>query len=468
MEESELLIWKQPSRNNLNLSWRHEEKLHSVNFYETKDKPFSKLPKAEAHGLSPFQNQRRHCHLILGHRRLTEEPVYWDSPPGNLNRIRMGIRIDSLQKGFDGHGQTRFPVSVHNQTAFFATEQRVVLRMSILRDCTATRTPFGRVIGIQPVQRNIIVKTSRLENSSEKIQGDRQHLHVELSPLGLKPAQLLDGDVSIELSRQENYFSDHLPDVGIDEIPLAVAHLLELLQCPKRLEHRPAFGEMDLLRPDLLTEIALVQYLTFGSQRGVSEILVVDVDPDHITPPWQLFLFGKIRADFERWSQSKRLANPSVLDQRSESDKIQIPLDGHCDPVSWIQSKLDEEEFLGFECLAVAWNIKLDGRPIDSLACLLLSPDGASNVTYHLTVEATPPLCFQSDSFPEFVELGKLCALREKIVALNCSLFLKLGEAIPFEFGSYYLEENRPFHPKPRGSSLLTCLKTWVSAQSGF
>ena len=97
----------------------------------------------------------------------------------------MGIRIDPLQQGFDGDGETRFPVRVHDEAAFFTPEQSVVLAsVSVLRDCTAARAPLGRMVGINSAQRNIIVETSGFKNSSKNIQRDRQDFLLNFLPFG--------------------------------------------------------------------------------------------------------------------------------------------------------------------------------------------------------------------------------------------------------------------------------------------
>jgi predicted transposase len=76
-----------------NLSWKKGIDRVSVNY---------PMAEGEANGLSPFHNQRRHRQLTMGHRRRTEESVYWDSPIGNLDLVRMSIRTGPLQQGFDG------------------------------------------------------------------------------------------------------------------------------------------------------------------------------------------------------------------------------------------------------------------------------------------------------------------------------------------------------------------------------
>jgi hypothetical protein len=141
--------------------------------------------------------------LTLGHRRhLSKEPVYWDSPTGNLDRIRMGIRTGPLQQGFDGHSQTCFSIRVHDLVAFLASEKGIVLSIvSILRDSTVARTSFGRVIWINPVQRNAVVKTTGFEDPSENVRRNAQNLLVKPSFSGLESEKLFNRNVGVELAR---------------------------------------------------------------------------------------------------------------------------------------------------------------------------------------------------------------------------------------------------------------------------
>ena len=229
----------------------------------------------------------------------------------------MGIRTDPLQQGFDGHSQTRFSIRVHDLAALFASEQSVILPiMSILRDSTAARTPFGCAIGIDPVQRNAVVKTTGFENPSENVRRNSQNLLVELSSFGLELGKPFDRNVGVESACKKDYLPDHLTQIRVNKISLAVSHPLEFLQRIEGLQHCSAFGEVNLLRPDLLTEIALPQYITFWCENGISKILVVDVYCKYVLLLWLwlryfILLLGEISAYLKRWCQTIGLAGPS-------------------------------------------------------------------------------------------------------------------------------------------------------------
>ena len=94
----------------------------------------------------------------------------------------------------------------------------------------------------------------------------------------------------------------------------------------------------------MLSEVTMLQYLAVRAENRVCEVLVIDVYPEDVASSQYLFLLGKIRADFERRGQSEGLANPPTLDQRFESQKIQVLLDRNCDPVTWIQSQFNKEK----------------------------------------------------------------------------------------------------------------------------
>ena len=227
---------------------------------------------------------------------------------------------------------------------------------------------------------------------------------------------------------------------------------------------------MNLPRPDLLTEIALLQYVTFWCENGIGKILVVDVHCKYILLFWlwlRYFILplGEISAYLKRWCQTKGLADPSFLEQSLESNKIQILLDWNRGSISRIHPKLDKEETsLGLECLAVSRDIELDSCSLDMLTFLLLAPDRADNVAHRLNVEPTSLLCFHSDSMPIIVESGVLAANGNKTVGLGGSLFLKLGEKILFEPGCHCLEENRSFHPNARENRSQTITYAFLSS----
>ena len=90
--------------------------------------------------------------------------------------------------------------------AFFASEQGVIFPVvSILRDSTAARTPFGRVIWINPVQRNAVIEATSFENPSKDVQGNSQNLLVELSSFGFELREPFNGNVGVESGCKQDY-----------------------------------------------------------------------------------------------------------------------------------------------------------------------------------------------------------------------------------------------------------------------
>jgi hypothetical protein len=323
--------------------------------------------------------------------------------------------------------------------------------VSTLRDSTAVRTPFGRAIGIDPVQLNAAVETAPFKNPSEYVRRNGQNFFVECPSLGLELREALDRNISIEPARKEDYLPDHLTQIRVNEVSLSVPHPLELLQSLQGPEHCSPLGEMYLCRPDVLAEITLLEYLAFSRQNGIGEILVVDVYSEYVLLVLNLsllFFLGQESCDLKRRRQSVCLADPSLLQQGLESDKIQILLDRNRDPISRIHPKLNKEETsFCLECLAVSGEIELDCGAPDMLAFFLLVPNGSGNVADDLNVESTSLLCFHCNGLPKVVEFGMVGSLKEKTVSFGGGLFLKLGQKILFESGSHRLKENRSLHP---------------------
>ena len=100
-----------------------------------------KLPTAKACELSPLQSQHRHCHLALSHRRRSDEPVYGDSFPRNLERFNPVGKAVPLEEGLDGHGETRLPIGVDDFAALFASERGIIAYCVSTPYCTAAGTP---------------------------------------------------------------------------------------------------------------------------------------------------------------------------------------------------------------------------------------------------------------------------------------------------------------------------------------
>jgi hypothetical protein len=125
----------------------------------------------------------------------------------------MGIRINPLQQGFDGHSRASLPVRVDDKAALHAPEQGVVFP-----SCPFFATaPFRPAIGINAVQRNAVVKTTGFEYPSENVGRNGQNV-LELSSLGLKLGKPFNRYVGVEPARKEDYFPHQLPRVSVNKI----------------------------------------------------------------------------------------------------------------------------------------------------------------------------------------------------------------------------------------------------------
>ena len=72
-----------------------------------------------------------------------------------------------LQQALDGDGQACLSVGVDDLAALSALEQGIVAPVVSFPHSTAVGTPFGRVVGIHPVQRNTVVEAAGLVRTLE-------------------------------------------------------------------------------------------------------------------------------------------------------------------------------------------------------------------------------------------------------------------------------------------------------------
>lgn len=85
----------------------------------------------------------------------THEPVYRDSPVGNLGKIRNSeFVILPLQQRFHSNSEGCLSIAVHNLTAYLAFIQGIVPRVVPIIDCTAGRTPLGSMVSINFFERD--------------------------------------------------------------------------------------------------------------------------------------------------------------------------------------------------------------------------------------------------------------------------------------------------------------------------
>jgi len=317
----------------------------------------------------------------------TQESVYRDSPTGKLETISLVGTMLPLQQGFDSNSQARLPIGVDNLFTFIALEQRIVgTVMSILRNSTAVRTPFGCVPTIYHVQRNITVKASLFEDTLELSERNTHGNSVELLTLRLESSKVLNRNISVKPFGYVYYLFSHLPKISLDEISFFGSQLCQLLENSDRLELRTASHYLLSSCPDVLSKISLVKNLAIRRSNRDGKMLCIDVNPEGVLLCWNnTIFFGKIGGNLLIGCQTECFASPSVLNQRIESLKIPILFDRNCDSISWISSQFNKESTFSFECFAITRNIELDSQILHSLA--FLSPNISNERADNLNIK---------------------------------------------------------------------------------
>jgi len=98
----------------------------------------------------------------------TNEQVYSYSPPGNLDKTRVGETLRCpLQERFYSDSQRGFSITVHNHTTLLTPIQGIVSRIVSAIHCTAVWTPLRSVVSINFLKRNSVFKTVTLKKISE-------------------------------------------------------------------------------------------------------------------------------------------------------------------------------------------------------------------------------------------------------------------------------------------------------------
>lgn len=207
----------------------------------------------------------------------TQESVYRDSPAGKLEKTSLvRTMLVPLQQGFDSDSQACLSVSIDNLSAF-TLEHGIVSTMP-LPNSTAVGTPFARMPAIHDVQMNMIVKTSLLKNLLELEERNTHDNSVEILAFGTKSFKFFNGNISIIPDGEADDFSDHLAEVGLDEIPLSAFCLDQFLSGIVGLENSFAFHKLLVFCPDVPSEIGLVKDSALWRNNAGCEMLGVDIN----------------------------------------------------------------------------------------------------------------------------------------------------------------------------------------------
>lgn len=308
----------------------------------------------------------------------TYESVYRDSSIGNLDRVE---GISPLQQRFDSDSKTCFSITIHNQSAFRTSVQRIVLGiMSFLSQSTAVATPFRGVSSVYDVQSDIIIKTSLLKNLLELIERYPQNLSIETLMLPFESSEILDGNLSIELLGNLHYLSNHLTEVGFDEVLFIGLDSLKILFClgttfgGKRLKHSSPFHNPQPCVPDMLTKVRLIQDFASRRENRDSEMPYVDINTKNIRSLRQFSFFGQVCDNLEVRGQPEGLAYPSPAQMFLESIVIPILFNAYGNLLLWVWSEFYKEIILRFEYLTVSRDVELDSRFTDFIAFTFCNP----------------------------------------------------------------------------------------------
>lgn len=307
----------------------------------------------------------------INNRIWTQESDYRDSPAGKLEKTSL-VRTMSipLQQGFHSDSEACLPVAIDGLTAFLAPEHGIIGTMP-LPNSTAVGTPFRCMPAINDVQMNIMVEAPLFEDLLEPIEWDSHDSPIEILPLWIEPFDFFNGDVGIISISQFDYFTNHLTEIGLNEVPFFMPQYSQRLLCletspvGKGLEHSPSFHSLFPFDPDMLPEICLIENPAIRGKNADCIGLGIDIYAENILPLSYFLFFGQKSDNLEVRGQTKGLASPFICKKACESLIIPVLFDGNSNPLSWIHSKLNKEIGLGAESLAVSGDIELDGQTPD-------------------------------------------------------------------------------------------------------
>jgi hypothetical protein len=316
----------------------------------------------------------------------TDESVYRDSPIGNLEEFSVK-RILPLQQGFYCDILTRISIGVHDNSAFLAPEQGIIGTAVSLPNSTAVGTELGCMPRINDIQRNILVKAPLDKVILEGKKRNPHDLTVEAFAFRTESLKILNGNVSII---SKSHFSNLPNDFAYSILHEVMFIAFSPIQCLIRIgtssigittQSGLPLEEFSSSLPNILSEVILMQNLSFRRHNSNGKTLAVHINSKNILPQRQFdFILGKICNNLKIASESISLASPSTL------QKVEIPLEvavldnKDTNGILRKQRKFDKRQS-HIKNLAVARNIKLESN---SFRFAFASPDIAFNIADNL------------------------------------------------------------------------------------
>ena len=420
--------------------------------------PTVNYPQLKAYGLSIELRIWLHSNIVPNCIWTTKEPVYGDSPAGNLE-LAMVSRFVPLQQGFCGDCQTRLTVTVNNLPASFAFEHRVDGTMSFTHS-TAVSTPFRCVPTVHDVQHDSFVKTSLLKILPECVEGDTHHLAVEPFPFRVKLLQVFNSNIGIifegKIRNVSNYFTNSvLHEVMFLMLGCIQFHLSKATaSISVRKQKALALKYLLTLHPNILPKIRLLQHISFRRQNTDSKAFAVNINSKNILSPRQVGIrLGHVSDNLQIGSQPECFASPAASEQFTESVPTSVFPDWNSQSLLRVETEFNESEASSLEGFAVTRNIEFNSHPINTRAFFLFSPSASSKIADNLTVETTVFLRFKPNSTPKIVEPRILHSFRKKPVDFNGSGLLKARKNLPLGEGSVGLKKDRTLQPTDQQGS---------------
>jgi hypothetical protein len=320
-----------------------------------------------------------------------QESDYGDSPAGKLERTSLvRTMFIPLQQGFDSDSQRSLSIAIDGLTAFLAPEHGIVGTMP-LPNSTAVGTPFRCVPAINDVQMNIIIEAPLFEDAFEPIERDSHYGSVEPLPLRVESFEFFDGDVGIISVSQSDDFTNHLTEIGFNEVSFVSFNPFDRPFCPETspigigLEHGSPLHDFPSPDPDMLAEISLIKDFAIRGKDADCIGLGIDIDTENILSMTNFLFFGQESNNLEVFGQSECLANPSIRQQACESLVIPVLFDGNGDALFRIKTESNKEISLRAERLAVSGDIELYGQCVDFIR--LAVPSITNERTANLDIE---------------------------------------------------------------------------------
>gem|GEM_PF-4109389 len=380
----------------------------------------------------------------------THEPVYRDSPIGNLEGFMVSNMLP-LQQGFQCNILTCMSVGIDYNSAFLTSEQGIVSTVVSLPNSTAVGTELTCMPSINSIEPYVFIKASLLENLFKSIERNMHNFTVEPFAFRTKPMKIFYRNICIISQSHIRNISYNFANPILNKVVLfslksskSLLSIFTSLICI-RLKFRFAFKNMFPFNPDILSKIILMQNFSVRRQHSHSKAFAINVNSENIRSHMSSdIFFRKVRNNLQVWGKPIRLASPAVFEKAFIPLPIAVLFDRNSNPISWVNSKFDKVEIFGRESLAVAGDIELYSN---SFCFAFASPNPSFKIADNLSIKRC--ILFNRGVYflMEFRKLIAEISLFKKSIEFRSSLQGKVFENSAL-FGSNFInfQKDSSFH----------------------